>query len=134
MLAERGKWLHLPPYQAGTITSVASYDATEALTSADYDVNADDTHYLYNDDAWTHKRYRVTAKWGYGTPPAALVEVALQVAVNLWRSKDRGLYTDVIGVEAGPGGGTVVGYQGALTNQQKLVIAAIRGDYRERII
>jgi hypothetical protein len=128
--APRSKWLLLPNYEAGSLTEVANYDQTRTYT--DYDIEADNHRYLYREDAWTDGRYRVTASWGYGDPPPALVEVTLEVAVNIWRSKDKGLFSDVIGVETGPGGGAV-GYQGALTNQQKMVIKGIRDRYREQV-
>jgi hypothetical protein len=134
VFAERSKWLTLPPYEAGTITSLTDYDAaTTYVEGTDYDVDDDNHRYLYRDDVWRHRRYRVTAAWGYGEPPPSIVEVTIEVAVNIWRAKDRALFTDVIGVETGPGGGAVVGYQGAMTNQQRMIIAGVRDQYRERV-
>ena len=45
-------------------------------------------------------RYRVTAIWGYGpTPPDSIVELCLEIAVNIWRSRDKGGFSEVVGVE-----------------------------------
>jgi hypothetical protein len=155
IFAERSRWLTLPHYQAGTITSLEDYDRVESYTEGDeYEVDDDNHRYLYKNDGsyaahgslstssyyahtsnyWKYRRYRVTAAWGYGDPPPALVEVTIEVAVNIWRAKDRGLFTDVIGVETSPGAGAVVGYQGAMTNQQKMVVSGIRDQYRERVM
>jgi hypothetical protein len=127
--AERSVWLRLPPYDQGTITSIidaeskAITDYSEAWHYGDF--------YIWREDCWTSTRYTITADFGYGDPPPEIVEVTIGVATNIWRSKDRGLFSDVIGVETGPGGGAVVGYQGALTNQQRMVIKGVQRRYRE---
>ncbi len=121
-----GQYLELPAYELGSITAVyevsgkgTDYESTDEVT--DYDVLDDGR--LYRGGGWTAGRwYRITAEWGYGEPPESIVQVTLEVAVNLWRGKDRGLYSDVIGVE----GGGAVGYQRALTNQQRMIIAGAR--------
>ncbi len=124
-----GVFLTLPAHEAGSVTAVSLVSAkgttsetTEALT--DYDELSDGRLYRYLgwDDAW----YRVNAKWGYGPAPAAIVEVTCEIAVNLWRGKDQGGYSDVVGVE----GTGAVGYEKALTARQKLVIEAERRRFR----
>lgn len=122
-----GQYLELPAYELGSITAIYrvsgkgtdSEDATDEVDEYD----ALDDGRLYANGGWAAGVwYRITAEWGYGTPPDSIVQVTLEVAVNLWRGKDRGLYSDVIGVE----GGGAVGYQRALTNQQRMIIAGAR--------
>jgi hypothetical protein len=58
-------------------------------------------------------------------------EVALEIAVNIWRSKDKGLWTDIIGVESGGGG---IRFIGGLTNQQKAILDAVKAQYNVRLL
>lgn len=44
--------------------------------------------------------------------------MCLELAVNIWRLRDVGRFTNIVGVE----GAGAVGYEGALTPQQKLVL------------
>lgn len=128
-----GAELVLPPHEAGSVTTVL-YPAGSTVPSTNY-TQADGRLYLggsygyYGSSGWMttweRGRYTVTAKWGYGLAPDSIKEVALELAVNIWRGADRGLFTDVIGVE----GGGAVGYTGALTNQQKMVVNAVRRQY-----
>lgn len=93
----RVDYLRVPYYEQGTLTAV-EVDG-EAIT--DYEIEADDHTQLYREDGWLPERYDVTAKWGYGDPPAAVQQVALEIATNLWRSQDRGMFSEVIGAEGG---------------------------------
>jgi hypothetical protein len=123
-----GQYLELPGYTVATIASVYEVDAkgsssetTEAVAATEYDILDDGR--LYKDDGWdTGGWYRITASWGWGAAPVSIVQVTLEVAVNLWRGRDRGMFSDVIGVE----GGGAVGYQRALTNQQRMIIDGVR--------
>lgn len=81
--------------------------------------------------AWGYS-YTVTADWGYGDPPDSIVEVTLELAVNIWRGRTRGLFSDVVGVEGN--GAVTVGYQGALTNQQKMTIQAVKAKYLQVVV
>jgi hypothetical protein len=65
-------------------------------------------------------RYRVTARWGYGPVPAEIEQVTLELAVNIWRSKDKGGFTEMVGVE-GQGGIRAVAH---LTRGQQAVLEA----------
>ncbi len=124
--AQGGQYFDLPAHTIGSVTVVSevnfkgtAYESTEILT--DFDELEDGR--LWRSVGWEPGEwYRVTAPWGYGVAPAAIVEVELELAVNLWRSKDRGMFSDVIGVE----GGGAVGYTRALTNQQKMIIDQVR--------
>ena len=126
--AAGGQYLELPGYTVATIASVYEVDAkgttsetTEVVAATEYDI-LDDAR-LYKDDGWgVGQWYRITAIWGWGPVPASIAQVTLEVAVNLWRGRDRGMYSDVIGVE----GGGAIGYQRALTNQQRMIIDGVR--------
>jgi len=129
--ARGGVWLQIPPHQVGSVTAVLKVLGRGTIGEVTLDVAAtygfveEDDGRLYCDYGWAPGWYRVTALWGYGTAPAAIVEVTLELAVNLWRSADRGMYSDVIGVE----GGGAVGYARALTNQQRMIIDGVRARY-----
>jgi hypothetical protein len=54
-------------------------------------------------------------------------QIALELAVNMWRQRDRGLYSETQGVE---GGGSVT-YIGGLNATQRMVIQRARMQWRE---
>jgi hypothetical protein len=124
-----GHWLDLPYYKASSLTAVSlisgrglTGESTTAIT--EYEEESDQR--LYYAYGWTPGAwYRVTAIWGYGAAPNSIVEVELELAVNIWRGKDRGMFSDVIGAE----GGGAVGYARALTNQQKMILDNVRSKY-----
>lgn len=125
-------YLLLPPCNASSLTTITSSDGTAWVG---YEVRPIRKRtWLYQLYGWPALPLTVSAAWGYGPPPASVTEVCLELAVNIWRSKDRGLFSDVIGVETGAAGalgntGAVVGYAGALTNQQKMILSGIKRDY-----
>jgi len=112
-----------PETVAAVVLNVATGEAYTA--DVDYEIDADDHTYLYRPGGWPRARYAATARWGYGEPPAAIVEVTLQVAVNLWQARQAGQFSDIVGVEGGGG----VGYARALTNQQRMIIDDVRLRY-----
>lgn len=79
-------------------------------------------------DAWVFGRtgisgaYSVTARWGYGDPPASVEELCLELAVNIWRGRDRGMFTEVIGAE----GGAMLRYTGALNKSQQAILQGVK--------
>lgn len=126
--------LWLPPHEVGSVTAVATAPGGTAITgwveSSDGRVYRE-SYYNPESDlilSWGRSRYAVTANWGYGDPPASITQVCLELAVNMWRARDKGLWTDVIGVE-GAGG---IRYIGGLTNQQRGIIEAARKPYKVR--
>lgn len=102
-------YLTLPAYQLGSAALVeyqssSNPSAYTALEAAQWEASADGR--LYRASGWgglyagTDPRYRITAVWGYGpTPPDSVVEVTLEQAVNVWRSRDRGGFSEVVGVD-----------------------------------
>jgi hypothetical protein len=127
-----GSTLYLPPHQAGTVTVVTDPWA-DTITSTYY---AEDDHgnlyttaenYPYGAHGgvvglFAPGRYVVTAKWGHGPAPASIVEVCLELAVNIWRGKDRGMWTETIGVD-GEGG---LRFTGGMTSQQRSILRAAK--------
>jgi hypothetical protein len=115
--------LRVPSYDEGTITAIADADGDtyidwqEAWEAGFF--------YLWREDGWQPSQYTITADFGYGLPPPEIVEVTRQLAINIWFGRQRGLFSDVIGVETSPGGAAVVGYQGAMTNQQRMVVSGV---------
>jgi hypothetical protein len=126
-------YLPLPPHQAGSVTLVEyqtgtnppSYTTLEAVQWDEEDGR------LYRPSGWggyDAPRYRITAIWGYGaTVPDEIAQVTLEITVNIWRSKDAGRFTNVVGVE----GGGAVGYEGALTPGQKMILQNYAEELRQ---
>lgn len=128
---ERSVWHKLPAYQQGSIVSIVETASGQAITDWEERWEAGIYH-LWREAGWAARRYTVTAKWGYGPAPADIVEVTLEVAVNLWRGRDRGMFQEV---QTGPtstgAGGGSLRFIGGLTNQQKAIIDNVRRQYRD---
>jgi hypothetical protein len=126
-----GETLLLPRHQLGSVTSVIHQYGYQWPQNY-FTENADGSLWSGNTTGfvlapWYPGRFTIIAKWGPGSAPQSLVEVVLEVAVNLWREKDKGSFSDVIGVEGD--GAVAVGYQRAFTNRQKAVIEQIKRLY-----
>lgn len=121
-----GMYLTLPPHQAGSVTLVEYQSATnpEAFAALPDQWLAETSGQLYRASGWgggygDRPRYRVTAVWGYGPDvPDAIEELTLEVAVNDWRSRDKGGFTEIVGVE---GAGSVRHIAGLNKLQQQIV-------------
>ena len=70
-----------------------------------------------------HKgRYRVTAAWGYGPDvPSAIEQLTLELAVNIWRSRDKGGFSEIVGAD----GGGAVRQVARLNKQQQATLQNI---------
>ena len=123
VLADGTNYLTLPPHESGSVT-IVGYGGTTYTDYAQRVVHGRGT--LYRAYGWWRDYVDVTAKWGYGLPPASIVEVCLELAVNIWRSKDRGMFTDVIGVE---GSGAVFIPSRMFTATQQDVVARVKAQY-----
>lgn len=120
------EYLPLPPFKPESVTLVerqisSSPIAWEAVTAT----WAEDNTSLYRGSGWYFDRYRITAIWGYGPVPPAIVELCLEIAVNLWRAKDRGGYTEVVGLDGSGGIRVVTG----LNRQQLQIVADVVAYY-----
>jgi hypothetical protein len=56
--------------------------------------------------------------------PDQVVEVVLELAVNIWRSRDKGGFSEMVGVE---GGGAIRAVSG-LTKQQQATLENVRNE------
>lgn len=123
-----GQYLLVPVYEAGSITEVALVTgrgtSAETVTPVTGWVEEEDGT-LYLDYGWLDGWYRVTANFGYGDVPQSVVEVELEIAVNVWQSREAGSFAAVLGAE---GQGTV-SYSRALTWAQRSVLDAVRARY-----
>lgn len=120
-----GSYLRLPAYQLGSVATVsyqsgANPSSYTALLASEWEETGDGR--LYRAGGWANTRYQVNAIWGYGPDaPPAIQQVTLELAVNIWRSRDKGGWTDTIGVD-GSGAVQVSG----LTNLQRQILLAER--------
>lgn len=136
VLTDATSLLTLPPHQAGSVTVVNAGGSVISPTTYAED---DDGHlYLITDTSWYgyfsprrntiewgSGRYLITANWGIGPAPDSVKQVCLEVAVNLWRGKDRGMWADTIGVD-GSGG---LRFTGGLTPAQAQILKNVRRAY-----
>lgn len=125
-------YLRLPAYQLGSVTLIEYQSGSNpstytTLTSDQWEALADGR--IYRSFGWQagiwgdYPRYRITAVWGYGpTPPNAIVQLTLELAVNIWRSRDKGGFTEIVGVE-GPGG---IRQIAGLNKQQQMILESLR--------
>jgi hypothetical protein len=135
-----GPYLKLPPHLAGSITIVVDPSGSTVPTinyveDTDGDLYRAPTGYWslsgespysqYPDPNWPIGRYTITAKWGAGPASAAVEQVCLELAVNIWRGKDRGMFTETVGVD---GAGGLI-FTGGLTNQQAAILRQVRAQY-----
>lgn len=131
-------WLSIQPHQQGSVTAVM-YDGTSSPVGAIWTEDSDGNLYITgsapfggygfwgHDRNWARARYMVTATYGYGTAPDDIKEVALELAINILKERDKGMFSDVVGVEGG--GAVAVGYKGAFTARQKYIINAVKRQY-----
>ena len=120
-------YLVLPPHQAGSVTAVVLDGTT--IDAEEYQVQTG-ALYLLSGWRWGRYRYVVTAVWGYGPPPASIVQLTLELAVNIWRSKDKGLFTEVIGAQ----GGGAIRYVGGLNTLQRQIIENVRREFARVVV
>lgn len=127
-------YFSLPAHQIGSVTTVVD----PAGTTLEYWEELESGKLLAVDTdtggewSWRNYRYDVTAVWGYGPAPDSIVEVTLELAVNIWRSKDSGHFTRVVGASDGA---AAIGYEGELTPQQKMILDKVIASYkRPRLI
>ncbi len=124
-----GEDLFLPAHLVTSVASVAAVSdrgATTEATEAVTDYLEEDDGRLYRAAGWTEDAwYRVTARWGYGPAPASVVEVELEIAVNIWRSRDAASFGNVLGAE----GQGAVPYNRALNWAQRSILDGVRARY-----
>lgn len=123
--ASGGQYLALPPHQLGSASAVKYQSASNpAAYTAITDEYLQENGQLYRAGGWGdgRPRYQITAVWGYGpTVPSAIEELTLELAVNLWRSRDKGGFTEVVGAE----GQGAVRHIAGLNKQQQLIVESV---------
>lgn len=131
-----GVYLTIPAHQAGSATLVeyqTGYNplAYQSLAAGEWNEDADGR--LYRPGGWGNytgiidtPRYRVTAIWGYGPAPDEIVELTLELAVNIWRSRAKGSFSEYTGAM----GGGAMRVVGGLTAEQHAVLDALIQRYR----
>lgn len=127
-----GVALTLPAHQLGSVSLIERQSGSTpstytALTADQWEATSTGT--LYRAGSWgggiggDYPRYRVTAIWGYGpTPPDAIAQLTLELAVNIWRSRDKGGFSESVGVE---GAGAIRQVAG-LNKQQQMTLENLR--------
>jgi len=125
------QYLRIPAHQAGSVSLVEYQTGTNPETFSPVpDSWTEEQGVLYRAFGWGYTafggarpRYRITAVWGYGSSvPSAVEEITLEQAVNIWRSRDKGGFSENVNVE-GQGAIRVVT---GLTKQQQSTILALR--------
>lgn len=123
-----GAYLDLPAHQAGSVTLVEYQGginpATYTTSPAEWQ---EENGMLYRPYGWDVScvgvpRFRVTAIWGYGAVPSSIEELTLELAVNIWRSRDKGGFTEIVGVEGSGGIRSIAG----LNKQQMMILENVR--------
>lgn len=115
-----GAYLRIPAHEPDSVTLVADMAGNDM--DGYWQEISSGSVYAVSDDGyegnWNAGMYAVTADWGYGPAPAAAKEVVLELAVNIWRSRSAGHFTNIVGAV----GGGAVGYEKALTPQQAMIL------------
>lgn len=123
-VTQTDRYLYLPPMQ-GAITSVEYESSFNQWTLID------PVHYYVRDrilyfDINTERDLRITAPWGYGDCPDDIAEVMIETAINIWRSKDKGGFAEMLGES----GNSYLKTVASLTKAQQAVLQAYADQYR----
>jgi hypothetical protein len=134
VFSEESQWLKLPAYQEGSITSLTLNGSSSAVSDWE-EAWEHGRYYLFRENRWSGQRYAVTAQWGYGPPPPAVVEIVLEVAVNIWKGRDRGMFQEIAapGASGGASGGGVaaIRFIGGMDKRQITVLDLERRRHRD---
>lgn len=123
--------LQLPAHREGSVTAILNPEGVAVEADSYLERESGSVYWLRGylspwgwraNAGWGFKPYTVTAVWGYGPPPKAVEEVCLELAKDLLHERDQRGSSDIVGVEGS--GGVAVGYKGALTKRQKMILDA----------
>jgi hypothetical protein len=106
-----GVMLGIPAHEPGSVTLVEYQSASDPVTWATITDPWEEypDGQVYRAYGWGYQygyiplRYRVTAVYGYGPVPDDIESITLNLAVNIFRSKTKGGFTEIIGNEGGGG-------------------------------
>ena len=129
--------LYIPPHRPGTI-NLETGVRFDTITGAPVTGWVEDSRgnlrfigYPRYPVSWVGAQpYVVTAEWGYGPAPDDIKQVCKEVAKNLYFEKDSSSVSDIVGVTGE--GAVAVGYKGAFTKRQQMVINKYRNLYKPR--
>lgn len=133
-----GDTLWLPPHEPGSVTAITHHTPDGSDVQDGWEEIVPDPawpfSYLQYPDAVLFPRrdrsggawrlgwgYYVTARWGYGDAPESIVQMVLEVAVNIWRLRDKGMFQ-----EMGAEDGGFVRYLGGLNKTQEAILRSVR--------
>jgi hypothetical protein len=137
-------FLEIPPYQTGTLTELrAGADDGDIVPTTDYTVRGQlirlvnyygytgfYPNHPYVTPGWGRGPYYVTAKWGYGPAPDEVVQVALEVAINIYQTRESGGLREAASVE----GGAVVQQVTGLSRRQLDILARYKARHEPGIV
>ncbi len=136
-----GEYLILPPHKRGSITLVkhgtttidaASYAETDSgnlqviSNAVAYPLVWDNVFGWYG---WGAGVYDVTAIWGYGPPPESIKRLCLELTINAWRTKDNGMFQEILGAADG----AALRYVGGLNSTQRMIVENVKRAYQPEI-
>jgi len=117
-----GGVLWLPPHAPGSVSAVAWSGAALTGWGASYPEAGWPVGTLGGLTWAAGSTYTVTARWGFGPPPAGIQQICLELAVNIWRSKTSGGFAEVQGADDG----SYTRFVSGLTRAQQSVLRAVR--------
>lgn len=119
--------LNLPPHKLGSVASVTAPNG-QPMAPTSYQETPQGQLVMQGGTPWPQAQpYLISARWGYGPPPADIVQVTVEVAKNLIHERDSSHVSDVVGITGE--GGTAIGYKGAFTKRQQMVIDKYKALY-----
>lgn len=133
VLSYGGAYLSLPAHKPASVTAVALGTATVPFgvwtetPRGNLILTSGLLGGWYNRRGWAAGVYTITAIWGYGPPPPAIEQLALEIAVNIWRAKDKGMFQETLGAADGAN----IRYVGGLNSTQMAILNGVRDAYRE---
>jgi hypothetical protein len=124
------RWIRLPSYKLGSVATITyTNDTNTTTTLSDWSEDWNGGEFcLFHLDGWKYSPYIVTAQWGFGPPIPIVTEICLELAVNIWRTREKGSF-----VEAQGQGGTTIKAVGAISPQQKEALQQINRLYMDWI-
>lgn len=136
VISTGGEYIKLPPHQIGTVTAMSylgtTVDPTTYIETTEGNIRINPALLTYSsvwhergDTSWVRGNFSITAKWGYGPPPLSMTELCLELAVNIRKQKDNGMFQQVLGADDG----AALRYVGGLNSTQRAMIQNVKAKY-----